>query len=94
MSTLHAEFTVADYAQWKAMFDSDPAGRQAGGARSYQISRGVENPNHVMLDIVFDDGAAAQTFLEALKPVWAAAPPGAIVNPTGTVVEIAETAQI
>jgi ribosomal protein L35AE/L33A len=87
MAHIHAEFTVSDYGQWKAMFDDDPAGRQAGGVRSYRISRGVHDPNHVLLDLEFDDAAAAEAFLARLKPVWASAPAGAIQNPTGIVVE-------
>ena len=90
MATLHAEFSVGDYDQWKGFFDSDPAGRQAGGVRSYRISRGVRDSNHVMLDLVFDDAATAETFLAALRPVWASAPPGSIHNADGVVVETAE----
>ncbi|MDH4353826.1 MAG: hypothetical protein OEW41_07575, partial [Actinomycetota bacterium] len=80
----HAEFTVGDYDQWKALFDSDPAGRQAGGVRSYRISRGVQNPNHVLLDLNFDDAPTAEAFLERLRPVWASA---SIQNADGVVVE-------
>jgi ribosomal protein L35AE/L33A len=87
MAHVHAEFTVGDYGQWKAMFDSDPAGRQAGGVRSYRISRGVQDPNHVLLDLKFDDALTAEAFLERLRPVWASAPAGAIQNATGVVVE-------
>jgi ribosomal protein L35AE/L33A len=94
MATLHAEFTVGDYEQWKAMFDSDPAGRQAGGVGSYRISRGVKNPNHVMLDLQFDDSSKAEAFLEALGPVWASAPAGAIQNAIGVVVETTEETQL
>ena len=90
MAHVHAEFTVGDYAQWKAMFDSDPAGRQAGGVRSYRISRGIQNPNHVLLDLNFDDAPTAEAFLERLRPVWASAPPGAIQNAEGVVVEAQE----
>lgn len=94
MARVHAEFTVNDYAQWKAMFDSDPAGRKAGGVRSYQIGRGVTNANQVLLDLEFDDANQAGAFLERLKPVWASAPAGAITNATGTVVETQEEVQV
>ncbi len=94
MARLHAEFTVGDYGQWKAMFDNDPAGRQAGGVRSYQISRGVQEPNHVLLDMEFDDSATAEAFLERLQPVWSSAPAGAIQSPTGIVVETQDVVSV
>jgi len=94
MARLHAEFTVGDYGQWKTMFENDPAGRQAGGVRSYQISRGVQDPDHVLLDMDFDDAATASAFLERLRPVWASAPAGAIQSPTGIVVESQDVVRI
>ncbi len=94
MAHVHAEFTVSEYGQWKAMFDSDPAGRQAGGVRSYRISRGINDPNHVLLDLNFDDVPTAEAFLERLKPVWASAPAGAIQNATGVVVEAVDEVQL
>ena len=40
----------ADYDEWKTVFDSDPAGR-AEIAKSYTISRGVENPNEIFVRV-------------------------------------------
>jgi ribosomal protein L35AE/L33A len=94
MAHVHAEFTVNDYGQWKGMFDSDPAGRKQGGVRSYRISRGVNDPNHVLLDLRFDDAPTAHAFLERLKPVWASAPAGMIHNATGVVVEAQDEVEL
>ncbi len=94
MARLHAQFTVGDYAQWKAMFDSDPAGRQAGGVRSYQISRGVADPNLVHLALEFDDATAGETFLGRLTQVWADAPDGAIQHAAGVVMETQDVVQV
>ena len=94
MAHVHAEFTVGDFGQWKAMFDSDPAGRKQGGVRSYRISRGVQDPNHVLLDLSFDNASTAEAFLERLKPVWASAPAGMIQNAVGVVVEAEDEVQL
>jgi hypothetical protein len=39
---------VADYDEWKKLFDSDPGGRK-GIATGHTVSRNVENPNDVFI---------------------------------------------
>jgi hypothetical protein len=39
---------VADWDEWKKMFDSDPVGRKQI-AKGHMLSRGVENPNEVFI---------------------------------------------
>jgi hypothetical protein len=39
---------VADYDEWKRLFDSDPGGRKAV-AKGHTVSRNVENPNDIFI---------------------------------------------
>ena len=39
---------VADYDEWKKLFDSDPGGHK-GIATGHTVSRNVENPNDVFI---------------------------------------------
>jgi len=70
MITLHIEHPVRDFAGWKAAFDSDPAGRERAGVRRYVISRPVDQPLYVMIDLEFDDRGRAEKMLAVLENVW------------------------
>jgi hypothetical protein len=67
---VHIEHPVHDYARWKAAFDSDPIGRQRGGVRRYRITRAVDDPRQVTIDLEFDDLSTAQAFRVALDRMW------------------------
>ena len=62
MALLLTRIGVDDYDAWKPMFDSDPAG--AGkAAKGHRISRSVENPNEVFVQVEFasvDEAKAAR----------------------------------
>ena len=47
MTILHIEHPIRDFDTWKKAFESDPAGREKGGVRSYQVFRPVDDPNYV-----------------------------------------------
>jgi hypothetical protein len=55
----------ADYDEWKAAFDSDPAGR-AQVAKSYAISRAVDNPSDIYVRVEFESADEAKSFVERL----------------------------
>lgn len=77
MPTLRIEHVIRDYHMWKAVFDRDPAGREKSGVRRYRISRPVDDPNYVIVDLDFDDIAAAEAFAASMIVIWdkrAAAP--------------------
>ena len=65
MAFLLAHFEVADYEQWKQMFDSDPAGRQ-GSAVGHQVFQAVDDPNKVFVGVEFASADEANTFRERL----------------------------
>lgn len=63
MPTVHIEHPTQDFDTWKRAFDSDPAGRQRSGVRRYWISRAVDDPNYVMIDLEFDTREQAEGLL-------------------------------
>jgi len=71
VSTLQIEHRVRDYDAWKQAFDSDPVGRQAGGVRSYRISRLVDDPLHVVIELDFESISEAEAFGDRLRAMWA-----------------------
>ena len=64
---VHIEHPVHDYARWKAAFDSDPIGRQRGGVRRYRISRAVDDPLLVIIDLEFDAAPSEAQLHEACR---------------------------
>ena len=91
MFTLRIEHDVHDYDRWKSVFDSDPADRQGSGVRRHRVSRSVADPNHVSVDLDFDDAAAAAAMHDKLKGIWAGPGADVMVNPRAHVVEVVET---
>ncbi len=92
MVILQVEHGVRAYEAWKAAFDSDPVGRQAGGVRSYRIMRATDDEGRVVIELEFDAVTAAEAFREKLRQMWATA--GAelgLDNPTARILEVAET---
>ena len=92
MSLLRVDHVVGDFDLWKQAFDGDPAGREAGGVRSYRILRPVGERDHVLVDLEFDTAEEAQAFGEKLRAVWAEA--GArlgLEDPTARVLEEVES---
>lgn len=71
MTTLHIDNTVHDYASWKEAFDRYEDFRKQRGVRSYRVSRDAADPQRVLVDLDFDDAAAAVEFRAALEKVWA-----------------------
>ena len=55
----------ADWDEWKAVFDSDPAGRKQV-AKGHSIARGVDNPNDIFLRTEYDSVEDAKAVRERL----------------------------
>ena len=71
MFTLQISYPVRDYEAFKKVFDSDPAGRAASGARSVRLFRDTDDQNSVAVLLDFDTKDAATAFLERLRrDVW------------------------
>jgi hypothetical protein len=70
MPILQIEHPIRTFEAWKAAFDADPIGRQAGGVRRYRIYRPADDPQYVVLDLEFDDRGSAERFRLALEQLW------------------------
>ena len=73
MYTLRIEHAIVDFDTWKRAFDGDPVGRRQLGVRGYRVYRPVDDDRWVIIDLDFDDDAAAGRFLEAMQKVWSRA---------------------
>jgi hypothetical protein len=71
MFTLQISYPVRDFDAFKKVFDSDPAGRAASGARTVRLFRDTDDQNSVGVLVDFDTKDAATVFLERLRSeVW------------------------
>jgi len=93
MTILHIEHPISNFDTWKKAFDSDPAGRERSGVRSYQVLRPINDPNYVMIDLEFDNSKASEDFLTLMREVWrsAAAAPALVGSPQTRIVEVVES---
>jgi hypothetical protein len=70
MTTLHIENTLHDYDSWKTAFDKYDRVRADNGVRSLRIHRRADDPQQVLVDLEFDDRAAAEAFTHVLAKIW------------------------
>jgi ribosomal protein L35AE/L33A len=95
MPTLRIEHAVPDFDRWKQAFDSDPADRKGSGVRRYQVSRSVEDPNFVMIDLEFDNVEEAEGLLAKMRQVWSSGPGQSVMrNPQARIVETVEAVEL
>lgn len=67
MFTLQISYPVRDYEAFRRVFDIDPAGRAASGARSVRLLRDIEDQNSVVVHLDYDSKDAARAFLKRLR---------------------------
>jgi hypothetical protein len=95
MAVLQIEHRVRDFDSWKAAFDSDPVGRQAGGVRRYRIMRPSDDRDNVLIELQFDGTEEAVAFRERLQTMWSrVVAEGLIEPPTTRVVEEIESGEL
>ena len=71
MYTLQIEHDITDFARWKAAFDRDPVNRAASGVTAHRISRPVDDPRYVVVELDFEQRAQAEALLAKLQAtVW------------------------
>lgn len=92
MTILRIEhFVQPDFDRWKTTFDSDPLGRSESGVRGHKVTRAVDDPNFVMIDLEFDDATAAAAFLARLEQLWTKV--DVMRDPHGRIFELSESEQ-
>ena len=89
MAYMVLNLEVADYDDWKKLFDADPAGRR-GIAKGHMLSRSVDNPNDVFIRTEFASVDDAMRFRQQLLDSGALS--NATVKSGPTVIELAEQA--
>jgi hypothetical protein len=96
MPILQIEHRVRDFATWKAAFDSDPAGREAGGVRRYAILRPVDDPAYIAVDLTFDTQGEAERFKLGLEALWRSpqAQPALGSSPRARIVDLVESREL
>lgn len=91
MIVLRIEHPVPDFAEWKAAFDGDPAGRERSGVRRYRIMRPADDLHYVLVDLEFDTNAEAESLLAAMREVWDHVKGVVMSDPSARIVEMVES---
>ena len=94
MPVVRIDHAVQDFYLWKQAFDGDPADRKGSGVYRYQISRRVNEPNYVMVDLEFTNSSAAEAFLTAMQRIWSGAGKAVMQNPRACIAEVFEVKDI
>jgi hypothetical protein len=68
---LRIEHPVAGLDRWQEAFNTQSERRERGGLICYRVTRAHDDPNHVQIDLEFDDADHAQRFLAGLRKMWA-----------------------
>ena len=87
MPIVRIEHAVPSYEKWKQAFDSDPADRKGSGVRRYQITRPLDDPNYVLIDLEFDSVAEAEAFLRTMERIWGGPGKAVMQNPRARIVD-------
>ena len=71
MVTLHIEHPITTLETWRAAFDRFEGARKNAGVRTQRVRRPIDDPAYIMVDLDFDDVAAAENFRDFLEhTVW------------------------
>lgn len=94
MPTLRIQHSVPDFDGWKRAFDSDPADRKGSGVRRYLVSRSVDDPNLVMIDLHFDSNDQARGLLATMEGIWLGPGKDVMRNPQAWIIDTVETVEL
>lgn len=74
MYTLQIEHKIKDFDLWKTAFDRDPVNRAESGVTAHRISRPVDDPHYVVVELDFGQRVQAEALLAKLQEtVWTSA---------------------
>lgn len=72
MSTLHIEHPITDFTTWSEAFARFAPRRREGGVVAERVTRPVDDPRYVVVQLDFTSRAEAEQFLDFLRrEVWA-----------------------
>ena len=92
MAVLRIEHPVPDFERWKQSFDADPLGRKEAGVRGYTISRSVDDPNYVLIDLEFNNADQAGAMLASLRDLWSRV--DVMRDPQARIVDVVEEEEL
>jgi hypothetical protein len=92
MFVLRIEHMVPDFDAWKTLFDSDPLDREASGVIEFALSRDVDVPQRVAIDLGFTTPAAAGAMMERLRDLWSGPASALVEGPVTRIFEMIEGA--
>lgn len=90
MYILQIEHPVPNFEGWKKAFDSDPVDRKASGVRRYKISRKVDEPDYILIDLEFDNLNDADACHAKLRNLWTRVEGSVMNNPRSRIIEVIE----
>jgi hypothetical protein len=90
MILLHIEHSVANFENWKASFDGFAELRVKSGVHKYRISRSIDDPSHVAIDLEIETLEGAKSLLGAVQQVWQRVSGTLIHDPQWRLAEIVE----
>jgi hypothetical protein len=94
MIILQIEHKVPNFDGWKKAFDDDPIDRKKSGVRHYSIFRPIDDPNYVIIGLEFDNLAAAETTLNALRNLWGKVEGKIMINPQTRILNLVENRSV
>ena len=94
MHILQIEHPVPNYEGWKKAFESDPINRKQSGVRSYKISRKIDDPNYIIIDLEFDTLNDAEECHAKLSNLWNRVEGSVMNNPKSRIIEVVESKDI
>lgn len=94
MFMVRIEHPVPDFEGWKRAFDSDPVNRKKSGVRRYRISRPVDDPRYVMIDLELDTRQQAEELLAALRVLWGQVEGKVMSNARARIIEAVEITEL
>lgn len=69
MATLHIEHPITDLETWLGAFNNFAEARKHAGVQSQRVRQPVGDPNYIVVDLEFQDLAAAEGFKGFLETV-------------------------
>jgi len=90
VATLHIEHPITDLSTWLGAFSRFSEARKAAGVRAERIQQPVDDSTYIVVQLDFDDAAAAAGFKQFLETnVWSSpeASPGLAGTPRARVLE-------
>ena len=94
MYILQIEHPVPNYEGWKKAFESDPVNRKQSGVHRYKISRKIDDPNYVMVDLEFDNLTDAEACHEKLRNLWNRVEGTVMNNPQSRIIDLIDSVEL